>query len=110
MFAHLIDRDDMRMVDCGGRLALPEKSLPRDGIFGPAGVHQLDGDTAAKLVIATEIDPTHAAMADQPLDCKATNRLGKFSGGTIDKRVGRLPAAPLHGPLFTAVGVKDDRL
>ena len=110
VLSHLIDGDNMGMIDRCSGLAFTQKSLARDGICRPAGVHQLDGDLPFKPSIAAEIDPPHAAMADQALNRKATDRLRQLTDWTVNKRVGRLPATRLYGLLFATVGVERDRL
>ena len=61
----LVDRDDVRMVQRGGRLRFLEKAAPAAFVVHPVGRQDLDGDLAAQPRIAGAIHFAHPARANR---------------------------------------------
>ena len=75
----LVHGDDMRVVERSGdsRLALEARAEAR--VLGELGGNQLERDVAVELLLAGEVDDTHAAAADQALD-RAAGDLHALAG------------------------------
>jgi hypothetical protein len=62
VLAYLVDRDDVVVLQGGGRLCLAEKPLPRLLVGGLRTAHHLEGDAAAQLRVLRQQHPAHAAL------------------------------------------------
>jgi hypothetical protein len=65
--AGIVDREDVRMLQPRRHLDLAEEPVGPDG-GGELGAEDLDGDGAAVLEVAGEVDGGHAAGPGLPLD------------------------------------------
>ena len=66
--AAVVDGDDVRMREPGGRLRLAPEALDEEVVLRVALVQDLDGDAAAELLVLGEVDVGHAAGAELPQD------------------------------------------
>ena len=71
-FAAVVDRDDVRVRECRGRLGLAAEPLHEELVGRVAVVQDLDRDPPAELVVFREVDVGHSARAEAPDDAVAT--------------------------------------
>ena len=67
LLAPVVDADDVRVVQVGGRLGLPSESLHEAGIVGELVEEDLDGHRAIQEEVARQVDVGHAASGDLPV-------------------------------------------
>ena len=79
--ADLVDRHHMGVIDRRRRPALAQESARRGRVAGFRRMQHLDGDVAAELLVAGQVDAAHAALADQTHDGVAADRRRK---GIVD--------------------------
>ena len=63
MFAHLIDGDDVVVLQFRGRLRLAQEAAPGVWIRSQLGAHHLEGNQPFQLRIFGEVNRPHAALA-----------------------------------------------
>ena len=68
LLARLEDRDDVRVVEGGGDLRLPQEALPETLVLRELGGDHLERDLAAEPGFLGAVDRAHAAAADERLD------------------------------------------
>ena len=59
------DRDGIRMLESSRQQRLALEPHPKCGISGNMVVHDLDHDLPSEVGLSGQIDPTHAALAEQ---------------------------------------------
>src|SRR5262245_19177549 len=60
-----MNRDDVRMVQCGGGARLALETFDAIAIPGQLGAQDLERDTALKLGIRGQVDLAHSPFAEQ---------------------------------------------
>ena len=93
--AHVVDRNDMRMIDGGVQTGFAMKRLHIQRRPQAFGVRHFHGNEAVQLFVARQQDLAEAALADHAQNHIATNACGKRLIGTMrNRRAGsRLGAA-----------------
>ncbi len=64
----LVDRDDVRVVDRGRELGLPQEALAEGRVLGQVGGEELERDVASQADVLGEVDDTHTTATEQGLD------------------------------------------
>jgi hypothetical protein len=78
--AHVIDRDDMRVVEAGDGAGLGPIGFGISRQSHQSGVRHLDSDVPVQLVVLGQVDPTEAALAQESLDAVAADVGGHEKG------------------------------
>ena len=60
----VVDRDDVGIVEGGGRAGLLDEALPPAGVGHPVRGQEFQGDEAAETGVASLVDDTHPAFAE----------------------------------------------
>ncbi len=74
MLAHIVDLDDVRVLQARDRLGFHAKADQVLGIRRGAGQDHLDRDLAIELLVHGLVDHAHAAAAQDALHLVAGNR------------------------------------
>src|SRR2546428_35083 len=87
MFAHVVDRADVRMADAGSRAGLAEEALAalRLTLRRAVETRNLEGHTTVELRVVGLVDRTHAAFTEPTFDAIAAECAGDrrcWSGGS----------------------------
>jgi hypothetical protein len=77
LVAEVVDRDDIRVVELGGRTRLVLEALPRLLVVAQPSQHDLDRDVAAEHRVVSPEDLAHGARADL-LDDRVLTDLAKL--------------------------------
>jgi len=85
-----VDRHDVRMVERGGQLRLPQEALPEAAVLRELRRDHFQRHLARELFFLGPVDGAHAAAADQRLDPvagdgAAQQRVGAIRGGHVQK-------------------------
>ena len=98
LFAEVVDGDDVRVVEAGGRLRLAQEAPPKVVVGADPRAHGLDGDVAAQDRVVGAVDVAHRSLADlgddlvlaEPLELHASptfadeaNRPGEAAQGCL---------------------------
>ena len=94
IFADLVDRDDVVVLDGGGGLGLAQEAVLGGRAGGDGGLHGLEGDLPFELGVLGPEDDAHAADAhdfEHAVVAQATDLVGLLGGGRGSRflRLGR---------------------
>ena len=67
LLAPVVDRDDVGVVEIGGRLGLPAEALDEVVVGRQLGKQHLEGDGPVEEGVARQVDLGHAAPREVPL-------------------------------------------
>ena len=84
VLAGLIDRDDVRMVQGGGKARLLEEAAPEQLVPGQLGRDQLQRHRALEREVGRPVDNAHAAATDHRLDLVAGEARAAVQGDAHD--------------------------
>ena len=75
VLAHLMDGDDVGMVDGGGQAGFSGEAVQVLGVAGHVGMEDLEGNVSAQLAILSAVDSGEAARAYGLQDVISSNSL-----------------------------------
>ena len=89
VLAGVVDRDDRRVVQAGGRLRLAAEPVEEGRVAGQVGAQHLDRDVAAETDVAAAVDLGHAAVADELAELVPARRPGEAASSNEPHPVSR---------------------
>ena len=81
LLTHVVDGDQVAMLQAAGDFCLPVEALARLRIAFEVGHHDLDGNTPCMLLVEGAVDDAHGALADPIDDAIAADRFRQLPPG-----------------------------
>ena len=79
VLAHIVNADDIRMLQSGGRPGFPKKTGAQFVIDLTTGGHHLDGRLALKNGVKSQVHLTHRSPADGALDLVSSDLFSRHA-------------------------------